>query len=50
MAEAGIGPRVAAERLGHSSPNLTIGRYTHVSEGQRREAAEGVERLLGLSG
>ena len=50
MAEAGIGPKVAAERLGHSSPNLTIGRYTHVSDGQRREAAADVERLLGLGG
>ena len=50
MAEAGLGPKVAAERLGHSSPSLTLGRYTHVSEGQRREAAATVERLLGLSG
>ncbi len=49
MAEAHTHPKVAAERLGHAKAGMTLDRYTHSSDDQRREAASATERFLGLS-
>jgi integrase len=46
MAAALINPKVAAEQLGHASAALTLDRYTHVSTGQRSQAAAAVDALL----
>ena len=50
LADAGVHPKVAQARLGHATSAMTLERYTHVGEAQRRGAAEDVERLLGLGG
>lgn len=44
---AGVHPKVAQERLGHSTVALTIDLYSHVSEGMQRDAADKLDRLLG---
>ncbi|PZR80386.1 MAG: hypothetical protein DLM65_08085 [Candidatus Aeolococcus gillhamiae] len=49
LADAGVHPTVAQARLGHATSAMTLERYTHVGEAQRRGAADDVERLLGLS-
>lgn len=46
MLGAGVSPRVASERLGHATVAMTLDRYSHVSEGLRRGAAEAVQSLL----
>lgn len=48
LARAGVPVKVAQERLGHSTPALTLRIYTHTLAGQHEEAARAVEeRLLG---
>jgi integrase len=44
---AGVHPKVAQERLGHSTVALTIDLYSHVSEGMQRDAADKLDKLLG---
>ncbi len=43
---AGVHPKIAAERLGHSSVNLTLNTYSHVLPGLQRDAAQTLEGLL----
>ena len=43
---AGINPKVAAERLGHSSITLTMDTYSHVLPTMQAEAAGRLEALL----
>jgi integrase len=40
-------PKIVQERLGHSDISMTLNRYSHVTMSMQREAAEGLERLLG---
>lgn len=47
MLEAGTHIRVAAERLGHSDPGVTLRVYSHVSATMQREAADTLDRVLG---
>jgi Phage integrase family len=46
MLTAGVSPRVASERLGHSTVAMTLDRYSHVTSGLRNEAAIAVEDTL----
>lgn len=47
LLEAGAHPRVVAERLGHSSPSLTLNVYSHVSPTMQQGATSALERVLG---
>jgi integrase len=46
MVATGEHPRVMQARLGHATPNLTLGLYAHVSDDVDRAAAERLECLL----
>ncbi len=50
MLGAGLSPKVAQERLGHSDVSVTMGIYSHVTPETRREAAQLIEGLLGPTG
>jgi integrase len=43
---AGVHPKVVAERLGHSSVNLTLNTYSHLLPGLQQEAADTLGKLL----
>jgi integrase len=42
----GVHPKIAQERLGHSSIAITLDLYSHVLPGMQDEAAQGVDRAL----
>lgn len=46
LAQAGVHPSVMQERLGHSTPTMTLDVYTHGSAAQQVDAARAVEGLL----
>jgi integrase len=46
MLVAGIHPKVAQERLGHSSIQVTMDRYSHLVPGLQEEAAEKVDSAI----
>jgi integrase len=46
MLAAGIHPKIAQERLGHSSVGITLDLYSHVLPGMQAEAASQVDALL----
>jgi integrase len=43
---AGEHPKVVAERLGHTTTNVTLNIYSHVVEGMQTQAAENVAALI----
>jgi integrase len=43
---AGVHPRVAQERMGHSTVGITLGTYSHVAEGMQADAAALVAQLM----
>jgi integrase len=43
---AGTNPKVVAEQLGHSSVQITLDRYSHVSPTMQAEAARRIDELL----
>jgi len=43
---SGVNPKVVAERLGHASVQITLDRYSHVTEGLDLAAAVGVAALI----
>ncbi|HEY8657329.1 MAG TPA: tyrosine-type recombinase/integrase [Candidatus Limnocylindria bacterium] len=47
LLEAGLHPRVVAERLGHASPSLVMNVYGHVTERMQGEATAALDRILG---
>lgn len=47
MLEAGTNPKVVAERLGHSTPTITLAIYSHVGVTMQREAAGVLDRAIG---
>lgn len=47
--EAGVHPKVVAERLGHSSVSLTLDVYSHAIPALQEEAAERVAALINAS-
>ncbi|TJW77936.1 MAG: integrase [Mesorhizobium sp.] len=46
MLSAGVHPKVASERLGHSSIGITLDLYSHVMPGMQADAAEQVDVAL----
>jgi integrase len=46
MVEAGLSPKVAAERLGHATAALTLDRYSHLTDALRHEAARAIDAVL----
>jgi len=46
LLQAGVHPKVVAERLGHSSTRLTMDVYSHVAPGMQAEATAQLERML----
>jgi integrase len=47
LLEAGVHPRVVAERLGHSTPALVMNVYGHVTERMQTEATALLDGVLG---
>lgn len=47
MAWAGITPKVAQYRMGHTTPHLTLAIYTHVWEGETQESAALLDEFMG---
>jgi integrase len=45
---AGIDPKTAQARLGHSSPQLTLGIYARVTADADRNAADRVGEIIGM--
>jgi integrase len=45
--EAGVHIRVVADRLGHSSPTVTLNVYSHSTPKLDRAAAEAVSQMVG---
>jgi integrase len=45
--EAGVPAKVVQERLGHSSIAITLDRYSHLTDGMDRSAAETVAEVFG---
>ena len=45
----GVAPRVVMETLGHSRISVTLDTYTHVLPALQQEAADAMDRALGLS-
>lgn len=46
MLEAGVHPKIVAERLGHSDVRTTLNTYSHVMPTLQKEAAETIDRAL----
>ena len=46
LLKVGIHPKVASERLGHSSVVLTLDTYSHVQPDMQREASEKMAEIL----
>jgi len=46
LLQAGVHPKVVAERLGHSSTMLTLDVYSHVAPGMQSEATAHLEQML----
>jgi integrase len=46
MLKSGVHPKVAQERLGHSSIAITLDLYSHVMPGMQDEAAQRVDLAL----
>ncbi|TIR28751.1 MAG: hypothetical protein E5X07_15895 [Mesorhizobium sp.] len=46
MLSAGVHPKVASERLGHSTIGITFDLYSHVMPGMQADAAEQVDAAL----
>ena len=46
LLEAGVHPKVAQIRAGHSSISVTLGVYSHATESLQREAVERIDNTL----
>ena len=46
LLSAGVHPKIAQERLGHSSVGITLDRYSHVVPGMQQEAAAKVDAVI----
>ncbi|MCE3248242.1 MAG: integrase, partial [Geminicoccaceae bacterium] len=46
LLQAGVHPKVASERAGHSSITVTMDRYSHVVEGMQADAARRIDSAL----
>ena len=46
LLKAGIHPKIAQVRAGHSSVTVTLDVYSHAVDGMQREAAERIDNIL----
>jgi integrase len=46
MLASGVHPKIASERLGHSSIGITLDLYSHVMPGMQADAAERVDEAI----
>jgi integrase len=46
MLASGVHPKIVAERLGHSTPMLTLTVYSHVTPTMQRAAADELDAVL----
>ena len=46
MIKQGVHPKIAQERLGHSSIQATLDTYSHVAPGLQEAAANGFDELV----
>lgn len=46
LLQAGVHPKIVAERLGHSSTKLTLDVYSHIAPGMQSEATACIEKVL----
>ena len=46
MLSAGVHPKIASERLGHSTIGITLDLYSHVMPGMQADAAERVDEAI----
>ncbi|GGE58320.1 tyrosine-type recombinase/integrase [Priestia taiwanensis] len=46
MLEAGEHPKIVQDRLGHSSIQMTLDKYSHVTENMQQKAAENFENII----
>lgn len=49
MLAAGVHPKIASERLGHSTIGITLDLYSHVMPGMQADAAEQVDAAIRMS-
>ena len=47
MLEQGVHPKVVQERLGHSTTQMTLNLYSHVSESLGQQAAKTLAEAIG---
>ena len=47
LLEAGVNPRVVAERLGHTTPALVLNVYGHVTERMQEQATAVLDQVMG---
>lgn len=47
MLLGGVPVKVVSERLGHTSPEITLRLYAHMLPGMQKDAAAVIDRLLG---
>lgn len=46
MLKQGIHPKIVQERLGHSSIQITLDTYSHVTKDMQRQAAEALDKIM----
>lgn len=46
MLEAGEHPKVVQDRLGHSSIQMTLDKYSHITQNMQHHAAEAFENII----
>jgi integrase len=42
----GVHPKIVQERLGHATVSMTLDRYSHVTPGMQRQAADALDAAL----
>jgi integrase len=49
MLKQGVHPKIVQERLGHSSIQVTLDTYSHVTPGLQQAAAKGFDELIPIN-
>lgn len=46
MLQAGEHPKIVQDRLGHSSIQMTLDKYRHITQNMQQQAAENFESII----
>lgn len=46
MLQAGKHPKIVQDRLGHSSIQMTLDKYSHITQNMQQQAAENFENVI----